>query len=184
MEEIKFYDVKVGHSTKRGGFNAITSFVCKSNSSQYIVQEHYRKKYKGLDILITEVVDVEEVVINNDTIELSEKQKEINEVRRKLEEIKTEKRKLEDGVEVLRINKQYGFFSKEVDGVNDQLIDKMKEWDDLREKLEKMVKLELIEKYKTISSDIRVDKFNYKNGYFSSVDFNIFLHGKLITILD
>ena len=90
-----FYNVKVGRSTKRGGFITEYSFVCKSeNDSQNDVYKHYSPRYKGLEVRVDSIEDVIHV-----HIEADEKQdfmgrtKKEKELLRKIEELKKDKTK-------------------------------------------------------------------------------------------
>ena len=58
MEELKFYDVKVGKSTRAGNLNVFQSFVAKSDKNQNDVYRYYLSKYKGFDISVEEIREV------------------------------------------------------------------------------------------------------------------------------
>jgi hypothetical protein len=61
---MNFFEVKIGKSTKRGGMVVSHSFVCKTEMTQSKLWNEMLNRYKGFDVNIFQVENVEEIEPN------------------------------------------------------------------------------------------------------------------------
>jgi hypothetical protein len=59
IEDMNFYNVRVGQETRRGAFNESLSFVCKTETDIIgDIRSHFLGKYRGLQVFVNTIDDV------------------------------------------------------------------------------------------------------------------------------
>ena len=165
MENIKFYDVKVGTMTRAGNLNVITSFVAKSDKEQNKVYNFYIQKYRGLSVQVAEIIEVVEDVIPN-------------EVNYSFQEIRDLKKQVE-----LLGKQSFNSFSGRVrwDRVVNiefkELIEISKLYREKKEEIDKKLGNYIREKYNTISVDyVSIGEYKINDIY---IPFSVKIDGSI-----
>ena len=145
-----FYEVKVGTLSKKGNLNVAYSFVCKTDKGMNDVKVYYLGIYKGFDVVVRCVEDIDEPKIvddedNEDSIKfrssLRMKDNVISRLNSEIKRLKEQKNryfnvyvdscKLDDDAKVL-----YG-----------DMLEKRKEWQSAVNKLNNKIEEKIKEEY-------------------------------------
>ena len=170
MENIKFYEVKIGTMTRAGNLNVITSFVAKSDKEQNKVYNFYIQKYKGLSIQVSEIIEVVEDVIPNEVNYsfIAPKDQEIRDLKKQVDILS--KQSFNSFIGRIRWDIVVNTEFKE-------LIEISKLYREKKEEIDKRLEVYIKEKYNTISVDyVSIGEYKLNDTY---IPFTVKIDGSI-----
>lgn len=176
-QTLYFYSIQIGRRTKRGGFIAEHSFVCKTeNHSVGDVMKHYLNQYKGFEINVAPVTDVIPVDISSETkIDFMGRTKREKDLEKELNLLKKKKSKL-------RIDNKIdpGKVNSDVIRYMDKMGKIMRRYRQFQKIVKEEIRSHLEKKYGAVCREIifKEDITHSKNEY---VNYQVVIAGDLIT---